>query len=74
MTPKQIAIVSGVVIVIGCAIAAIGSAIWVDAVGITVGGIGFVGAIGAAFYAVGQSEDRARAREDAARHDGPERP
>jgi hypothetical protein len=74
MTPKQIAIVSGVVIVIGCVIAAIGSATWVDAVGIAAGGLGFLGVIAAAFYAVGQSEDRARAREDAARRSGPKRP
>ncbi|HWI72850.1 MAG TPA: hypothetical protein VNT55_12925 [Baekduia sp.] len=70
MTPKQIAILSGVLIVIGCTIAAVGTATWLDAVGITIGGIGFVGIISSAFYAVGQAEDRDRARDDAARRGG----
>jgi 1,4-dihydroxy-2-naphthoate octaprenyltransferase len=69
MTPKQLAITSAATIVLGCLIAWIGTAIWLDAVGITLGGIGFVGVISAAFYAVGQSEDRERAREEAARHE-----
>jgi hypothetical protein len=70
MTPKQLAITSAGAIVLGCLIAWIGTAIWLDAVGITLGGIGFVGVISAAFYAVGQSEDRERAREEAARRSG----
>jgi 1,4-dihydroxy-2-naphthoate octaprenyltransferase len=69
MTPKQLAITSAATIVLGCLIAAVGTAIWLDAVGITLGGIGFVGVISAAFYAVGQSEDRERAREEATRHE-----
>jgi 1,4-dihydroxy-2-naphthoate octaprenyltransferase len=70
MAPKQIAIVSAVLIVIGCLFAAVGTATWLDSIGITVGGIGLVGVISAAFYAVGQSEDRARAKEEAARRPG----
>jgi hypothetical protein len=69
MTPKQLAITSAGAVVLGCLIAWIGTALWLDAVGITLGGIGFVGVISAAFYAVGQSEDRERAREEAARHE-----
>ena len=67
MAPKQLAIVSGVLIVIGCVLAAVGTATALDAVGITVAGVGLVGLVSAAFYAVGQSEDRAREREDAER-------
>lgn len=63
MTPKQLALISLVLIVLGCAIAAIFSSVALDVVGITVGGIGLVGVISAAFYAVGQSEDRERERE-----------
>lgn len=64
MAPARIAIVSGVLIVIGCVIAAVGTATWLDAVGIAVAGVGLVGAVSAAFYAVGQSEDRAREKEE----------
>jgi|GEM_PF-3136017 len=70
MTPKQIAILSAAMIVVGCAIAAIGTTTWLDSVGITLGGIGFVGVISAAFLAVGESEDRQRAKDDAARGGG----
>jgi hypothetical protein len=70
MTPKQIAITSAGAIVLGCLIAWIGTTTWLDAIGITLGGIGLVGLVSSAFYAVGQSEDRERAREEAARHDG----
>jgi hypothetical protein len=69
MTPKQIAIVSTGEIVLGCLIAWIGTTTWLDAIGITVGGIGLVGLISSGFYAVGQSEDRQRARDEAERHD-----
>jgi hypothetical protein len=62
MTPARIAILSLVLVVIGCVIAAVGTATWLDAVGITVAGIGGVGLISAAFYAVGQAEDRDRER------------
>jgi 1,4-dihydroxy-2-naphthoate octaprenyltransferase len=63
MTPARLAILSGVLIVVGCVIAAVGTATWLDAVGITVAGIGLVGVVSAFFYAIGQSEDRARERD-----------
>jgi hypothetical protein len=63
MAPKQLAVASAALIVLGCLIAAFGTATWLDAVGITLGGIGLVGLVSSAFYAVGQSEDRARARD-----------
>jgi len=69
MTPKQIAITSFAAIVLGSLIAWIGQTTWLDSIGITVGGIGLVGVISAAFYAVGQSEDRERARDEAARRE-----
>lgn len=49
-------------VVIGCVIAAIGTATWLDAAGIAVAGVGGVGLVSAAFYAVGQAEDRDRER------------
>jgi hypothetical protein len=55
MTPARLAIVSLVLVVIGCAIAAVGTAPWLDAVGITVAGVGGVGLVSAAFYGVGES-------------------
>jgi hypothetical protein len=63
MAPKRLAILSGVLLVIGCVIAAVGTATWLDAVGIAVAGVGLVGLVSSAFYAVGQSEDRARERD-----------
>jgi hypothetical protein len=63
MTPARLAILSGVLVVVGCVIAAVGTATWLDAVGIAIAGVGLVGAVSAAFYAVGQSEDRARERD-----------
>jgi hypothetical protein len=72
MTPKQLAISSAATIVLGCVIAAVGTTTWLDSIGIMLGGIGFVGVLAAAFLAVGQSEDRERARDEAARRgDGP---
>jgi hypothetical protein len=71
MTPKQLAIASVALIVVGCAIAAVGTAVWLDVVGITLGGIGLVGVISAAFYAVGQSEDRERERSGRGPRNGP---
>jgi hypothetical protein len=62
MAPRRLAILSGVLVVLGCVIAAVGTATWLDAVGIAVAGVGFVGLISSAFYAVGQSEDRDRER------------
>lgn len=63
MSPKTIAITSLALIVLGCVIAAVFSAVALDVVGITIGGIGLVGVISAAFYAIGLSEDRARERD-----------
>jgi hypothetical protein len=63
MAPGRLAIISGVLLVVGCVIAAVGTATWLDAVGITVAGVGVVGLVSAAFYAVGESEDRARERD-----------
>lgn len=74
MSPKQIALVSVVLIVLGCVIAAVFSAVALDVVGITIGGIGLVGVISAAFYAVGQSEDRDREREGRGTRNGPPSP
>jgi 1,4-dihydroxy-2-naphthoate octaprenyltransferase len=71
MTPKQIALISLALIVVGCLIAAIFSPVWLDVVGITVGGIGLVGIISAAFYAVGQSEDRQREKDGRGSRNGP---
>jgi hypothetical protein len=71
MTPKQLALISLALIVLGCAIAAIFSAVALDVIGITVGGIGLVGVISAAFYAVGQSEDRERERDGRGTRNGP---
>jgi 1,4-dihydroxy-2-naphthoate octaprenyltransferase len=70
MTPKQIALTSLALIVLGCVIAAIFSPVWLDVIGITVGGIGLVGIISAAFYAVGQSEDRQRERDGRGNRNG----
>jgi hypothetical protein len=69
MAPARLAILSTALIVLGCVIAAVFTATALDAVGITVAGIGLVGLVSSAFYAVGQSEDRAREREDAARRE-----
>jgi hypothetical protein len=69
MTPKQIAITSAALIVLGCVIAAVGTTTWLDSIGITIGGIGFVGVISSAFLAVGESEDRQRVKDEAARRD-----
>lgn len=63
MTPKTIALASLALIIIGCALAAIASPVWLDVIAICIGGIGLVGIISAAFYAVGLSEDRARERD-----------
>jgi hypothetical protein len=62
MGPARLAYLSLALVIIGCVIAAIGTATWLDAVGITVAGIGGVGLVSSAFYAVGQSEDRDRER------------
>jgi 1,4-dihydroxy-2-naphthoate octaprenyltransferase len=60
MSPKTIAITSVALIILGCVVAAIFTATALDAIGITIAGIGLVGLVSAAFYAIGLSEDRAR--------------
>jgi hypothetical protein len=74
MSPKNLAIASLLLIVVGCVIAAVFSAVALDVVGITIGGIGLVGVISAAFYAVGQSEDRQRERDGRGSRNGPAGP
>jgi hypothetical protein len=56
----------GFMFIAGALIAAFGGTT-LDVIGITLGGVAAVGAISLAFLAVGQSEDRARAEEEAAR-------
>jgi hypothetical protein len=62
MTPVRIVRWSLVLLGAGIALAAVGTGTTADAIGITLGGIGAVGLVSAAFYAVGLSEDRDRAR------------
>ena len=59
-------ILLGAMFIAGAVLAAVGGTA-VDIVGISLGGIAAVGAISLAFLAVGRSEDRARAEEEAAR-------
>ena len=70
MAPKQLAILSGALVVAGCVLAAIATATALDAIGIVIAGVGFVGLVSSAFYAVGQSEDRDREREQRDRPPG----
>lgn len=63
LSPKTLAILSVGLIILGCVIAAIFTSTTLDFIGITIGGIGGVGLISAAFYAIGLSEDRARERD-----------
>jgi 1,4-dihydroxy-2-naphthoate octaprenyltransferase len=74
MSPKRIAFISLGLIVLGCLIAAVFSTVALDVAGITIGGIGLVGVISAAFYAVGQSEDRQRERDGRGSRNGPAGP
>jgi hypothetical protein len=67
MTPARIAIASAVLLAIGIAMAAIGTATAVDAAAVVVGGVAVVGLVASAFYAVGLSEDRERERDEARR-------
>ncbi len=59
-------IVLGFMFIAGAVLAAIGGTT-LDVIGITLGGIAAVGAVSLAFLAVGRSEDRARAEEEAAK-------
>jgi hypothetical protein len=56
----------GFMFIAGAVLAAVGGET-LDIIGICLGGIAAVGAISLAFLAVGRSEDRARAEEEAAR-------
>jgi hypothetical protein len=60
MSPRNLALLSLGLVVVGCAICAIGRPVWVDVIGITVAGIGSVGLLAAFFLAVGQADDRYR--------------
>jgi uncharacterized membrane protein YccF (DUF307 family) len=59
-------ILLGVMFILGAVLAAVGDTT-LDVIGICLGGIAAVGALSLAFLAVGRSEDRARAEEEAAR-------
>ena len=60
----------GFMFIAGAVLAAVGGTA-VDVIGICLGGIAAVGAISLVFFAVGRSEDRARAEEEAARRGSP---
>ena len=62
MTPRRLVEAGIALLVLGIAVAWIGTSTALDAIGITLGGIGAVVLISAAFYAVGLSEDRERDR------------
>ena len=61
-------ILLGVMFIAGAVLAAVGGTT-LDVIGICLGGFAAVGALSLAFLAVGRSEDRARAEEEAARRD-----
>jgi Zn-dependent alcohol dehydrogenase len=67
MPPSRLALLSAAVLVIGILFAAIGTSTVLDAAGVAVGGVGGVGLVAAAFYAVGEGEDRQREKDEAAR-------
>jgi hypothetical protein len=71
--PKRLAIVSAVLVVAGGLLAWIGTSLALDSIGATIGGFGGVGLISAFMWAIGEGEDRQRAKDDAARR-GPGRP
>ena len=63
MTRWSIAL--GVMFILGAVLAAVGGTT-LDVIGICLGGFAAVGAMSLAFFAVGRSEDRARAEEERA--------
>jgi hypothetical protein len=65
--PKRLAIISALLVVVGGLMAWIGTALALDAIGATIGGFGGVGLISAFMYAIGEGEDRQRAKDEAAR-------
>jgi hypothetical protein len=60
MTPTLLVRAGLVLLIVGIAVAAIGTAPALDAAGVAIGGIGAVLLVSAAFLAVGLSEDRDR--------------
>ena len=60
----------GFMFIAGAVLAAVGGEV-LDIIGITLGGVAAVGAISLVFLAVGRSEDRARAEEEASRRGTP---
>lgn len=60
----------GFMFIAGAVLAAVGGTT-LDVIGITLGGVAAVGAVSLMFFAVGRSEDRARAEEEAARRGSP---
>ena len=60
----------GAMFISGAVLAAVGGTT-LDVIGICLGGMAAVGALSLAFFAVGRSEDRARAEDEAARQDSP---
>jgi hypothetical protein len=67
MSPARFAVAFAALLVVGCLLAAIGTTVALDAIGATLGGFAGVGLVACAFYAVGQSEDRQRERDEAQR-------
>jgi hypothetical protein len=63
MTPKVLVRAGLLLLVVGIAIAAIGTSTTLDAAGVAIGGVGAVLLVSAAFLAVGLSEDRERRKE-----------
>jgi nitrogen fixation-related uncharacterized protein len=62
MTPRTLAIAGALLVVVACVLAAVGDGT-ADAIAVAVGGVGAVAVTSALFWAIGQSEDRARERE-----------
>jgi hypothetical protein len=62
MTPERLAIASGVALLVGIVLAAVGNST-VDAFALALGGLGAVGLTSALLWAIGRSEDRERERD-----------
>jgi hypothetical protein len=67
MSPSRVVSVSIGLLIVGILLAAIGTSITLDAAGLTIGGIGAVGLVAAAFLAIGLADERQRATDDEAR-------
>jgi len=68
LSPKKIAILSAVLVIVAAILAAATSVVALDVTAIFLFGLGFIGLISSAFLAIGLSEDRAR------NHDSPPPP